>query len=253
MSFWSMYASTLNTHVHACITLDAVSTTTNLFTIYQCHILQYCFSLADTLFGILHSMGILCWVHTDYSMLKDIAKYFPLIHFHYIVFLKIHPFLPGLVIKPLVCIVIFSCLDTFALQLFFSMQSINSVVAKMIFLSCPFNLAIFSFRNSPGSCLCCAANSNLFFFLNLLPFQTPCLPLSSLFNNIPFIFFFQYSHQISILVVTCQAKLVSLSICPYSDLLRWTHLFQKVNLKLKTNRHSGKAKQSYGINSKTRS
>lgn len=94
MCFWSIYKVHLHTHVHAYITLDTVSTPTNLFAIYQCHILQFFFSLGDYLFGILHSMGKLFWVHTDYSMLKDIVKYFPLIHFHSTVFLKIHPFLP---------------------------------------------------------------------------------------------------------------------------------------------------------------
>lgn len=42
-----------------------------------------------------------------------------LTHLHAIEFSKFHPFLPGSVIKPLLCIVIVSHLDVFALQVFF--------------------------------------------------------------------------------------------------------------------------------------
>lgn len=72
------------------------------------------------------------------------------------------------------CNLLLSCHICLA-SLFFSLQSICSVVAKMIFLSCPFNLTISSFRNSPGSCLCCAANSKLVFLFKAFVFFKPLL------------------------------------------------------------------------------
>lgn len=85
-SLWSVYASTL-AHVHACIYHCGCCQHSYWF-VHNMH--QFCSlsSFGDNLSWILHNMEKTGWRHTDYSMLKNIIKYFLLFRFHFMVFPK---------------------------------------------------------------------------------------------------------------------------------------------------------------------